>query len=170
MDSWNNKVTPFSCGPAKKNWLLRGPAGGKAFARFNLYSKVTQWNLTLQPIKRLSKNKAMTGKRKNYIQPSAKKKLAEILEHRVFIVVFDQSPGPSILCRSQIRFLLYQAFQSLNLYIFLSPLLRYFWIGDLVTPCEKPHHIDHQNKEKCQWRSSVFVVYFIDFLSPLDYE
>ena len=70
----------------------------------------------------------MTGKRKNYIQPSAKKNLAEILEHsdRVCIVVFDQAPGPSILCRSQIRFLLYRAFQSLNLYIFLSPLLRYF--------------------------------------------
>ena len=51
----------------------------------------------------------MTGKRKNYIQPSAKKNLAEILEHsdRVCIVVFDQAPGPSILCRSQIRSLFY---------------------------------------------------------------
>ena len=80
----------------------------------------------------------MTGKRKNYIQPSAKKKkLAEILEHsdRVCIVVFDQAPGPSILCRisDQVSFL-YRDFQSLNLYIFLLPLLRYFLIVDLVTP------------------------------------
>ena len=38
-----------------------------------------------------------------------KKKLAEILEHsdRVCIVVFDQAPGPSILCRSQITSLFY---------------------------------------------------------------
>lgn len=94
MDSWNNKVTPFSCGPAKKNWLLRGPAGGKAFARFNLYSKVTQWNLTLQPIKRLSKNKAMTGKRKNYIQPSAKKNLQKFWNTAFVLWFLTNRRGP----------------------------------------------------------------------------
>lgn len=78
----------------KKNWLLRGPAGGKAFARFNLYSKVTQWNLILQPIKRLSKNKAMTGKRKNYIQPSAKKNLQKFWNTAFVLWFLTNRRGP----------------------------------------------------------------------------
>lgn len=85
---------PFFVWAGKKNWLLRGPAGGKAFARFNLYSKVTQWNLTLQPIKRLSKNKAMTGKRKNYIQPSAKKNLQKFWNTAFVLWFLTNRRGP----------------------------------------------------------------------------
>ena len=73
----------------------------------------------------------MTGKRKNYIQPSAKKKkLAEILEHsdRVCIVVFDQAPGPSILCRSQIRSLFYTGIfnPSICIYILITSFAIFF--------------------------------------------
>ena len=167
MDSWNNKVTPFSCGPAKKNWLLRGPAGGKAFARFNLYSKVTQWNLTLQPIKRLSKNKAMTGKRKNYIQPSAKKNLQKFWNTAFVLWFLTNRRGPQFSVDLRSGFF-YTGLFNPSICIYFYHL--FCDIFELATPCEKPHHIDHQNKEKCQWRSSVFVVYFIDFLSPLDYE
>lgn len=108
-----------------------------------LYIKVTQWHLTLQPTKRLSKNKAMTGKKKNYIQPSAKKKLAEFWNTMIAFVLWflTKRRGPQISLDLRSGLFSIPGFSIPQfVYIFITSFVIFFNCRLIVIPWEKPYH------------------------------